>query len=165
MKKLSSVLVLFLFIPFFTFASQVGDCTIPVEVAQLSDSLKHMYAPDKRVALFDVDYSFAGKNVMLRGVTTSAEAKAALLQGLAKADYKVMDCIQVLPDVKGLEGKTYGIINVSVANLRAAPDFSSEMMTQGLMGMPVHVLQRDAGFTFRLPIITLHGYIVWVCIL
>ena len=34
-----------------------------------------------------------------------------------------MDCIQVLPDVKGLEGKTYGIINVSVANLRAAPDF------------------------------------------
>ena len=143
MKKLSSVLVLFLFIPFFTFASQVGDCTIPVEVAQLSDSLKHMYAPDKRVALFDVDYSFAGKNVMLRGVTTSAEAKAALLQGLAKADYKVMDCIQVLPDVKGLEGKTYGIINVSVANLRAAPDFSSEMMTQGLMGMPVHVLQRD----------------------
>ena len=102
MKKLSSVLVLFLFIPFFTFASQVGDRTIPVEVAQLSDSLKRMYAPDKRVALFDVDYSFAGKNVMLRGVTTSAEAKAALLQGLAKVDYKVMDCIQVLPDVKGL---------------------------------------------------------------
>ena len=55
MKKLSSVLVLFLFIPFFTFASLVGDRTIPVEVAQLSDSLKRMYAPDKRVALFDVD--------------------------------------------------------------------------------------------------------------
>lgn len=61
MKKLSSVLVLFLFIPFFTFASLVGDRTIPVEVAQLSDSLKRMYAPDKRVTLFDVDYSFAGK--------------------------------------------------------------------------------------------------------
>ena len=45
MKKLSSVLVLFLFIPFFTFASLVGDRTIPVEVAQLSDSLKRMYAP------------------------------------------------------------------------------------------------------------------------
>lgn len=158
MKKLSSVLVLFLFIPFFTFASQVGDRTIPVEVAQLSDSLKRMYAPDKRVALFDVDYSFAGKNVMLRGVTTSAEAKAALLQGLAKVDYKVMDCIQVLPDVKGLEGKTYGIINVSVANLRAAPDFSSEMMTQGLMGMPVHVLQRDGWIHIQTP----DNYIAWV---
>lgn len=158
MKKLSSVLVLFLFIPFFTFASLVGDRTIPVEVARLSDSLKRMYAPDKRVALFDVDYSFAGKNVMLRGVTTSAEAKAALLQGLAKADYKVMDCIQVLPDVKGLEGKTYGIINVSVANLRAAPDFSSEMMTQGLMGMPVHVLQRDGWVHIQTP----DNYIAWV---
>lgn len=95
---------------------------------------------------------------MLRGVTTSAEAKAALLQGLAKVDYKVMDCIQVLPDVKGLEGKTYGIINVSVANLRAAPDFSSEMMTQGLMGMPVHVLQRDGWIHIQTP----DNYIAWV---
>ena len=70
-----------LYLFYVCFASR--DRTIPVEVAQLSDSLKRMYAPDKRVALFDVDYSFAG-NVMLRGVTTSAEAKAALLQGLQK---------------------------------------------------------------------------------
>lgn len=61
MKNLSSVLALFLFIPFFTFASPVGDRTVPMEVTQLSDSLKRVYAPDKRVALFDVDYSFAGK--------------------------------------------------------------------------------------------------------
>ena len=80
---------------------------------------------------------------MLRGVTTSAEAKTALLDGLAKKGYAVMDCLQVLPDEAGLEGKTYGIVNVSVCNLRVAPDFSSEMMTQGLMGMPVRVLQRD----------------------
>lgn len=42
---------------------------------------------------------------MLRGVTTSPEAKAALLNGLSKANYKVMDCLQVLPDEVGLEGK------------------------------------------------------------
>ena len=108
-------------------ASEVGDRVMPADVLQLSDSLKRLYAPDRRVALFDVDYSFSGKNVMLRGVTTSPEAKAALLSGLAQADYKVMDCLQVLPDTASLEGKIYGILNLSVASLRTDPDFSSEI--------------------------------------
>lgn len=158
MKKLSSVFALFLFIAFSVVAAEAGDRTIPVEVAQLSDSLKQRYAPDKRVALFDVDYSFSGKNVMLRGVTTSAEAKSVLLRELSKKGYILMDCLQVLPDEKRLEGKIYGIINVSVANLRADPDFSSEMMTQGLMGMPVNVLQNAGWVRIQTP----DNYIAWV---
>ena len=158
MKKLIPIVSLFLFASLYSVASEIGDRTIPVDVAQLSDSLKRQYALDKRVALFDVDYSFSGKNVMLRGVTTSAEAKAALLNGLSKADYQVMDCLQVLPDEAALEGKTYGIINVSVSNLRVDPDFSSEMMTQGLMGMPVRVLQRDGWYRIQTP----DNYIAWV---
>ena len=158
MKKLIPIVSLFLFASLYSVASEIGDRTIPADVAQLSDSLKRQYAPDKRVALFDVDYSFSGKNVMLRGVITSAEAKAALLNGLSKADYQVMDCLQVLPDEAALEGKTYGIINVSVSNLRVDPDFSSEMMTQGLMGMPVRVLQRDGWYRIQTP----DNYIAWV---
>lgn len=158
MKKFASLTLLFLFVSFLTSASEAGDRTVPPEVAQLSDSLKQKYAPDKRVALFDVDYSFSGKNVMLRGVTTSPEAKAALLDGLARAGYKVMDCLQLLPDEQGLEGKTYGVVNVSVANLRVDPDFSSEMMTQALMGMPVRVLQRDGWYRIQTP----DNYIAWV---
>lgn len=158
MKKLSSFFALFLFITLSVVAAEVGDRTIPAEVTQLSDSLKQRYAPDKRVALFDVDYSFSGKNVMLRGVTTSAEAKAILLKELSKKGYVLMDCLQVLPDEKGLEGKVYGIINVSVANLRVAPDFSSEMMTQGLMGMPVNVLQNAGWVRIQTP----DNYIAWV---
>lgn len=158
MKKLSSFFALFLFITLSVVAAEVGDRTIPAEVTQLSDSLKQRYAPDKRVALFDVDYSFSGKNVMLRGVTTSAEAKSVLLKELSKKGYVLMDCLQVLPDEKGLEGKVYGIINVSVANLRVDPDFSSEMMTQGLMGMPVNVLQNAGWVRIQTP----DNYIAWV---
>ena len=158
MKKLSSFFALFLFITFSVVAAEAGNRTIPVEVVQLSDSLKQRYAPDKRVALFDVDYSFSGNNVMLRGVTTSAEAKSILLKELSKKGYVLMDCLQVLPDEKGLEGKVYGIINVSVANLRADPDFSSEMMTQGLMGMPVNVLQNAGWYRIQTP----DNYIAWV---
>lgn len=158
MKKLSSFFALFLFITLSVVAAEVGDRTIPAEVTQLSDSLKQRYAPDKRVALFDVDYSFSGKNVMLRGVTTSAEAKAILLKELSEKGYVLMDCLQVLPDEKGLEGKVYGVINVSVANLRVDPDFSSEMMTQGLMGMPVNVLQNAGWVRIQTP----DNYIAWV---
>lgn len=158
MNKLIPIASLFFIASLSSSASEVGDRTIPADVTHLSDSLKRQYAPDKRVALFDVDYSFSGKNVMLRGVTTSAEAKAALLNGLSEADYKVMDCLQVLPDEAALNGKTYGIVNVSVSNLRTDPDFSSEMMTQGLMGMPVRVLQRDGWYRIQTP----DNYIAWV---
>ena len=158
MKKFASFFAVFLFITLFAVASEAGDRNIPVEVAQLTDSLKKQFAPDRRVALLDVDYSFSDKNVMLRGVTTSAEAKNALLKELARKGYAVMDCLELLPDVKGLEGKTCGIINVSVANMRVAPDFSSEMMTQSLMGMPVRVLQRDGWVRIQTP----DNYIAWV---
>lgn len=158
MKKFASLTFLFLFVSFFAGASEAGDRTVPPEVAHLSDSLKHKYAPDKRVALFDVDYSFSGKNVMLRGVTTSPEAKAGLLDGLRRKGYTVMDCLQVLPDEQGLKSKTYGIVNVSVSNLRVDPDFSSEMMTQALMGMPVRVLQREGWYRIQTP----DNYIAWV---
>lgn len=158
MKKLELLFAFFLSFSLYTAASEAGDREIPADVAQLTDSLKHRFAPDKRVALFAVDYSFSGKNVMLRGETTSAEAKAALLDALARKGYRIMDCLQVLPDAKELEDKTYGVINVSVANLRSAADFSSEMMTQGLMGMPVRVLQRDGWYRIQTP----DNYIAWV---
>ena len=106
MKKFASFFAVFLFITLFAVASEAGDRNIPVEVAQLTDSLKKQFAPDRRVALLDVDYSFSDKNVMLRGVTTSAEAKNVLLKELARKGYAVMDCLELLPDVKGLEGKT-----------------------------------------------------------
>lgn len=159
MKKLPAFLVsLFLCSSFITDAAETGDRSIPAGVAQLNDSLKRVYAPDRRVALFDVDYSFSGKNVMLRGVTTSAKAKEALLDGLENDGFKVMDCLNLLPDEAALEGKCSAIVNISVCNMRSDADFSSEMVTQALMGMPVKVLQRDGWYRIQTP----DNYIAWV---
>lgn len=69
-----------------------------------------------------------------------------------------MDCLQLLPDEKELESKTYGILNISVSNLHIKPDFSSEMVTQGLMGMPVRILQRDGWYRIQTP----DNYIAWI---
>lgn len=65
---------------------------------------------------------------------------------------------QVLPDTVGLEGKEWGIINLSVANLRASADFSSEMVTQALLGMPVRMLQHRDWYRIQTP----DDYIAWV---
>ena len=158
MKNFISLIALFFLLPLWSVAVKAGDLTIPAEVSQLADSLKQKYAPDSRVALFDVKYSFSGKNVMLRGTTTVPEARVALVNGLEKQGYHVLDCLQVLPDAEELEGKTYAVINVSVANLRSAADFSSEMVTQALMGTPVRVLQYDSWYRIQTP----DNYIAWV---
>ena len=35
----------------------------------------------------------------------------------------------------------YGVVDISVCNLRATPDFDAEMASQALLGTPVHILQ------------------------
>ena len=158
MKKCNFLMALVLMALPLLASALTDDRMLPPEVAQLNDSLKRIYAPDRRVALFDVDYSVADRHVMLRGVTTSVEAKQALAEGLRQRGYEVMDCLRLLPDEKQLEGKVWGIVNVSVCNLRAEGDFSSEMMTQGLMGMPVRLLERDGWYRVQTP----DQYIAWV---
>ena len=158
MKKCKFLMALGLMVLPLLASALTDDRMLPPEVAQLNDSLKRIYAPDRRVALFDVDYSVADRHVMLRGVTTSVEAKQALAEGLRQRGYEVMDCLRLLPDEEQLEGKVWGIVNVSVCNLRAEGDFSSEMMTQGLMGMPVRLLERDGWYRVQTP----DQYIAWV---
>lgn len=132
---------------------------VPDEVKAIGRTLKARYAPDRRVALFDVECSLTGaKKLLLRGVTTSAEAKAELLSTLEARGYEAVDSLRLLPDEEGLEGKTYGIINLSVASLRVKPDYSSEMTTQALLGMPVRVLERDGWYRIQTP----DDYIAWV---
>ena len=35
----------------------------------------------------------------------------------------------------------YGVVNISVCNLRSTANFDAEMVSQALLGTPVHVLQ------------------------
>ena len=154
----------FIFLAFFwgalgaSVTVQARHQTVPEEIVQLSDSLRKLYAPDRRVELFDTDFTCDDHHVMLRGVTTSAAAKQALLNGLAERQYEVMDCLRVLPDEETLGEQIYGIVNLSVCNLRSANDFSSEMVTQALLGMPVRLLRQENWYQIQTP----DRYIAWV---
>ncbi len=46
--------------------------------------------------------------------------------------------------VNNLYSQQYGIINLSVANLRSRPTHAAELTTQALLGMPVKVLKKES---------------------
>jgi len=144
-----------LFLPFSCAQSKTG---VPVDVKILNDSLRNVYAPDKRVALFDIHYQTNEKFITLQGLTTVPEAHRALLQGLSRLSYKVTDEIKELPDRETLGDKTWGLVRVSVCNLRTEGDYDAGQSSQGIMGMPVRVLRRDGWLQIQTP----DRYLSWV---
>jgi cell wall-associated NlpC family hydrolase len=73
-------------------------------------------------------------------------------------EYKISEQIEVLPEAE-LEGKIFGIINLSVANLRTKPDHQEEMATQALLGTPIKVLKKEKGWYL---VQTPDDYISWI---
>ncbi len=120
--------------------------------------IKVKYAPDKRVALFDVKVNQNGDSFQLTGETTELDAKIELMKRIESAEIDVQDSIKTLPDGKR-KSKVYGIIINSVANLRSKPRHSAELVTQAILGTPVRVFKRRDGFFL---IQTPDKYISWV---
>ena len=79
MKKYFSLLLIVISLSAIPFMAFSQPQSIPREVSALTDSLKNIYAPDKRVDLFSVLYTIDGKKLMLQGNTTSAEAHDRML--------------------------------------------------------------------------------------
>lgn len=126
-------------------------------IKAIIDQVRMKYAPDKRTALFNVDYKLNGQELTLQGETNQKVAKEELL-GLLKG-YKVTDEITVLP-AKELEGYVKGVVTISVANLRSKPSHPAELVTQALLGTPLEVLKstEDNWFLVQTP----EGYLGWV---
>lgn len=132
-----------------------ADSSTYFQVQKLIDQAKSNYAPDKRLKLIEFAHSDVAANKYILQ-TTELEIKQALTPQLAqlKGDFS----IQMLPDAS-VGNNIYGIVNLSVANLRTKPDHSAEMATQILMGAQVDILQKDGGdYRVRTP----EGYIAWV---
>jgi Cell wall-associated hydrolases (invasion-associated proteins) len=103
-------------------------------------SVSRKYAPDKRTAVFSVQTSELAGKIILKGKTDHPEAQKLLLDSLAILRINVQDSVLILPD-KQLGDKTWGLVKLSVANLRTKPAHAEEMATQALMGTPVKILE------------------------
>ena len=127
---------------------------IQVKLAEI----KAEYAPDKRVALFDVAAIKNTDKYVLKGETNLPEAVKALKTRLVADSIAFVDSIQVLP-ADYLGKKTKAIINVSVANLRSNPGHSSELATQATLGTIVKVYKQEDNWYY---VQTPDKYLAWV---
>lgn len=123
------------------------------------DSLKARYAPDSRVAVFQVSCVQQGSVAIVRGDVDNPAAKEDVLASVRKTlGGEVLDSVRVLPDPE-LGEKRYGIVAASVVNVRANPRHSAEMVTQAMMGMVAKLLKKRGGWYYvQLP----DRYIGWL---
>lgn len=128
-------------------------------ITQIIESFALRFAPDKRTAIFQIDAFRQNNHVILSGRTNLYGAKSFLLDRLKTERVPIVDEIKTLPESE-LEDKVYGLVEVSVCNIRYSPRHAGELASQALMGTPVRILEKeDNGW---LLIQTPDQYISWV---
>ncbi|WP_417443286.1 NlpC/P60 family protein [Joostella sp.] len=128
------------------------------KVDPIITSVKEEFAPDKRVALFDVEAVATKDGYVVKGNSNLPDAVSAFQKELEAENISFIDSIKILP-AEELEGKTKGVLKISAANLRGNPKHSAELVTQGTLGMPVNILDKKGSWYL---IQTPDKYIAWV---
>ena len=112
------------------------------------ESVRTEMVPDRRVAVFDLTWEVRGTRVILSGEVDDAAVRDRVLHELRQAGFDdVRDDIVVLPH-PGLGQNTHGVVRISVAQMRSEPHYTSELVTQVLMGTPLRVLKRQRGWFY-----------------
>lgn len=110
--------------------------------------LRARYAPDRRVAVFDVSCTRQGDQVVVRGDVDQSIARRDVIAAMEAAKLgAVVDSMRVLPD-PALAEMPFGIVKVSVGNVRSNPAHSAELATQVMMGMVVKVLKHQGSWYY-----------------
>jgi len=122
------------------------------------DGVAKRWVPDKRVGLCNFKLeNGSGDKIVLKGETIFPEAKTEVLQLLKNKGISVTDSSVILPDSVSLK-KIWGVVSLSIANLRSKPAHSSELVSQAIMGTPVRVLKMEDGWVL---VQTPDRYIAW----
>jgi hypothetical protein len=122
------------------------------------EAVAQEYAPDGRVAVFKIKPHLENDSLVLSGETNLPEARQALLQRLEERGIEYLDQITVLP-APALNGYEYGVVNVSVANIRSNPKHSAELATQALLGTGLKVYKSEGEWYY---IQSPDGYLGWM---
>lgn len=128
------------------------------KVQDILESVAKKFAPDQRTALFKVSISQDNGHLTIKGETNLPDAKKAVIDSLSLWQIAFMDSVIILPD-SSVADKQWGIVTLSVANVRTRPDHAAELASQALMGTPVKVLKITDGWRY---IQTPDEYLGWV---
>ena len=101
--KFSSVLIITILL-FFVSCKDSLENDLP-ELQALNDSIKKVYAPDKRVAVYNIHLAVLADQVKITGETDQEQALATLMEMLKNKGKKIENSVSMLPDssVGGME--------------------------------------------------------------
>jgi hypothetical protein len=122
------------------------------------DSIGIVWVPDLREGIYDVELFSDGTSLILKGETNIPEAKNETVGLLKRKGVDFIDSLKVLPDTSEIK-EPWGLVNVSVCNIRFVSSYDAEMVSQALMGTPVKILKKERGW---LLIQTPDMYLGWV---
>jgi hypothetical protein len=133
---------------------------MPTAVTKAIEKVRAEYCPDRRLGVFDIEVIVRGANLKLTGELTDSLVKANLLKAvkIAAPDFKVEEEIQLLPE-PSLGEQRFGIVRVSVANMRRRPNHGSELVNQVLMGSVVSLLKVTKNWYY---VQSEDGYLGWM---
>ncbi len=145
---------------FFLTLNSCQDANKAKSFEQMSDRIRAHYVDDSRVDRLEIRHKSTFKGLLVEGYTTIPAAYDSIQAVLSEGGFVVANSnFRLLPDAELLQGKTAGIINVSVANLRSKPGHSQELATQALLGTPIQVLDhQDGWYLVRTP----DRYLAWL---
>ena len=132
------------------------DSILIKRVNELSAQIQKKYAPDKRTEFFQLKLE-ATEPLTFNLQVTKFEAIQELRALLKSENISAIINDEVLP-AKSLDGKIYGVANLSVINTRYAPNHAAEMATQATLGTPVKILKKEKGHFF---VRTPDNYLSW----
>jgi SH3-like domain-containing protein len=132
---------------------------VPAELQEQLDSIAAAMVPQPAESLCDVAMVMEKDgSLTVKGETNLPEAKEEIIAMLGKSGYSYNDSITLLPDPEVVI-KPWGLITVSVCNIRATTSHDAELVTQALMGTPVRILNKRDGWHL---VQTPDSYLGWV---
>ena len=119
---------------------------VPAELQEQLDNIAAGMVPQSAESIVDVDLVMSdGGVITAKGETDLPAARSAIIEMLEKSGVEYADSITVMPDPAVVE-KPWGLITVSVCNIRTRPSHAAEQSTQALMGTPVRILNKRGGW-------------------
>ena len=132
-----------------------------IEIGKKLNDLKARIAPDKRVAIWDdvryIEAAVGAKEPVVSGTVGYQWQKDSISAELDKYNVKYHNSIEVLAN-KVPADKQWALVKLSIATLRCEPKHSAEVATQGIMGMPLRVIEVGEWCRVQCP----DGYIAYV---
>ena len=142
-KKFSGLFLLFVLIIF------TADCFKSKSINQkkvgaIIEQVSLRHCPDKRISVFEINPRFEKNKLILKGEVLSLEAKHELTTRLqSEVTKQIEDSLVLLPD-KNLKYDYFGVVRISVAQVRRKPDVFHEIITQEIMGAEVSILKKKS---------------------